>query len=135
MKYEEMLDQLYKALPEKTKKHERFEMPQAEALIQGSKTIVKNFGAILKIIKRDEKHLFKFLAKETATAASVDDAGRLILTGKFSHEQVNKLLQTYINQFVLCPECRRPDTHVMEKQGIRMMKCEACGALSSVKGL
>ncbi|MAG22240.1 MAG: translation initiation factor IF-2 subunit beta [Candidatus Diapherotrites archaeon] len=135
MKYENMLDRLYTALPEKTKKRERFEMPQAESFVQGTKTIVKNFGAILKIIKRDEKHLFKFLAKETATAASVDDLSRLILNGKFSQEQVNNLLQTYIKQFVLCPECSRPDTKVKEKQGVKMLKCEACGALSTVKGL
>jgi translation initiation factor 2 subunit 2 len=135
MRYEEMLDRLYSALPEKTKRQERFEMPKAESLIQGNKTIVKNFSAILKIINRNEKHLFKFLAKETATAASVDDSGRLILTGKFSQEQVNSLLQSYIKQFVLCPECKRPDTNVIEKQGIKMLKCEACGALSAVKGL
>ncbi len=135
MEYEKMLDRLYTALPEKTKKHERFEMPQADSFIQGNKTIVKNFSAILKTINRDERHLFKFLTKETATAASVDDAGRLILTGKFSQEQVNGLLQSYIKQFVLCPECLRPDTHTVEKQGVKMLRCEACGALSAVKGL
>jgi translation initiation factor 2 subunit 2 len=135
MKYEEMLDRLYGSLPEKTKKHERFEMPTADSFIQGNKTIVKNFASILKIINRDEKHLFKFLAKETATSASIDDAGRLILTVTFSQEQVNSLLHSYIRQFILCPECSRPDTHVTEKQGVKMLKCEACGAVSAVRGL
>lgn len=135
MEYEEMLDRIYDSLPEKTKKHERFEMPVADSFVQGNKTIVKNFSAILKTINRDERHLFKFLTKETATAASIDDSGRLILNGKFSQEQVNQLLRNYITQFVLCPECKRPDTHTIEKQGVKMLKCEACGAISSVRGL
>jgi len=135
VEYKKMLDRLYEALPEKTKKHERFEMPQADSFVQGTKTIVKNFSAILKTINRDEKHLFKFLTKETATAASVDESGRLILNGKFSQDQINTLLQSYIKQFVLCPECERPDTHAVEKQSVKMLKCEACGAVSAVKGL
>ncbi len=135
MQYEKMVDRLYDALPERTKKHERFEMPEAVSFIQGTKTVVKNFSAILKVVSRTEKHLFKFLTKETATAASVDESGRLILNGKFSQQQVNDLVKSYVKQFVLCPECDRPDTKVVEKQGIKMLKCEACGAISSVKGL
>jgi len=135
VKYEKMLDRLYESLPERTKKHERFEMPKAESFIQGNKTLVKNFSGILKTINRSEKHILKFFAKETATAANIDDAGRLVLNGKFQEGQVNKLFESYIKQFVLCPECSRPDTKVMEKQGVKMLKCEACGALSAVKGL
>ena len=135
MDYEKMVDRLYASLPAETKRHERFEMPQAESFVQGNKTFVRNFGNILKVIKRERKHLFKFLAKETATSAAIDGSGRLVLNGKFSREQVNKLVSDYISQFVLCPECKKPDTKVVEKQGVRMLKCEACGAISSVKGL
>lgn len=129
-----MLKGLYASLPEKTKRHERFQIPEADSFIQGNKTVVKNFSAITKVIGRNPKHLLKFLAKETATSASVDD-NRLVLNGKFGREQVNRLIASYITQFLLCPECKRPDTKVVEKQGVRMLKCEACGAISSVKGL
>ncbi len=135
MKYEEMLDRLYEALPERTKKHDRFEFPEALSFLQGNKTIIKNFPTIVKAINRDEKHLFKFITKETATAASVDESGRLVLNGKFYQQQVNDLVKSYFKQFILCPECDRPDTKVIEKQGIKMLKCEACGAVSAVKGL
>lgn len=135
MDYEKSLDRLYTSLPESTKKHDRFVMPEADSFMQGNKTIVKNFSLILKTVSRDQKHLFKYLVKETATSASIDENNRLVLNGKFSREQVNKLIESYISQFLLCPECKRPDTTVVEKQGVRMLKCEACGALSSVKGL
>jgi translation initiation factor 2 subunit 2 len=135
MDYEKMLDRLYASLPESTKKHERFELPPVDSFIQGKKTIVRNFPALLKAINRDGKHLFKFIAKETATSAAIDDNNRLVLSGKFDRNQVNGLVESYVSQFILCPECKRPDTHVAERQGIRVLKCEACGATSSVKGL
>lgn len=135
MEYEEMLDRVYAALPEKTKKHERFQMPEAESFIQGNRTIVKNFGQLLKSINRDSAHFCKFIARETATSNTIDEAGRLVLTGKFSRQQISDLVKSYVEQFVLCPECKKPDTKVVEKQGVRMLKCEACGAISAVKGL
>ncbi len=135
MEYEKMLDRLYASLPEKTRKRERFEMPVAESFMQGNKTIVRNFSHILKAINRDGRHMCKFLAKETATSATADSAGRLVLVGKFNAQQVNDLVSSYVTQFVLCPECKRPDTKVEERQGVRMLRCEACGALSAVKGL
>ena len=132
--YEHMLGKLYKALPEKGTQTERFEVPNPDSMIQGSKTIIKNFSAIVKAIKRDEKHLFKYVTKETASAGAVAD-GRLYLNGKFGYMQVNRFFQNYLNQFVYCPVCKKPDTHVMERQGVRQLKCEACGAVSSVAGL
>ncbi len=133
-----MLDRLYLSLPKEALNKERFEMPKAESFIQGTKTIIKNFSAILKAINRDDeqskRHLVKFFARETATAANIEE-NKIILGGKFSDFQVNDLLKSYITQFVLCPVCKKPDSHVIEKLGVKILKCEACGAISSIKGL
>lgn len=138
MEYEQMLDRLYLSLPQQSLNKERFEMPRAESFIQGTKTTIKNFTGILKAVNRDndqaKRHLSKYLARETATAANIEE-NKLVLSGKFSENQVNDLLKSYIEQFVLCPVCKKPDTHVIEKQGVKILKCEACGAISSVKGL
>jgi translation initiation factor 2 subunit 2 len=134
MEYEKMLDRIYAGLPKRTLSKERFEMPRAESLVQGKKTIIKNFSAIAKTIKRDEKHMFKFITKESASAGATEE-GRLILNGKFSETQINELIKNYITQFVLCPECKKPDTQIKVMRGVKVLKCEACGAISSVKGL
>ena len=134
MNYEKMLDRLYLSLPKEALTKERFTMPTIDSLIQGNKTIIRNFGQVLKTINRKEKHLFKFIIKETGTAATISE-GNLILNGKFSQQQVNNLFEAYIKRYVLCHECRRPDTHFIEQQGVKMLKCEACGAISPVKRL
>jgi translation initiation factor 2 subunit 2 len=134
MEYEKMLDRLYMSLPKHTLSKERFELPKIDSMIQGNKTIVKNFSQIAKTVKRDEKHLFKFITKEVATAATIEE-GRLILNGKFDEKQINNLFQNYFKQFVLCHECKKPDTKIIEHQRVKVLKCEACGAISPVKSL
>ena len=134
MNYDKMLDRLYLSLPKQALVKERFEVPKIDSLIQGKKTIIRNFGQIIKTINRKEKHLFKFITKETATAATISE-GMLILNGKFSQQQISNLFENYIKEYLLCHECGKPDTHFTYQQGVKIMKCEACGAVSPVKRL
>lgn len=134
MKYEEMLDKAYAELPAKTLNFERFEIPKADSFIQGKKTIIKNYASIVKDSRRDEKHFLKFMTKETATSA-IPEKERLILNTKINIIKINKIIESYFSQYVLCPECKKPDTKVIETKGAKMLQCEACGAISPVKGL
>ncbi len=132
--YEKMLTRARMLLPKRVLEKRRFEMPKVDSIIQGNRTIFRNFSEIAKIIRRDEKHFFKFITKELAVAGNIE-GGRLILNGKFTNYQIQKVVENYINTYVLCPECKRPDTHFIEEHGIKMLKCEACGAISPIKKL
>lgn len=134
MEYEKMLEHAYANLPAKTKNTERFEMPEPDSLVQGNKTIVKNFGQIINALHREQKHMLKFLTKETATSAVVAE-GKLILNSKFPYEQIKRFFGAYLKEYVLCHECGKPDTKFFEQHGVKMMKCEACGAVAPVKRL
>jgi len=127
-----MLSRLYMSLPEKTVAKERFEIPQFDSSVQGKKTIIRNYSQVLKTIKRDEKHFYKYFTKETATSAAIED-GKLTMTGKFYPDVINKLFMGYVNEYVLCHECKKPDTQIIERSGVKVLKCTACGALSPIK--
>ena len=127
-----MLSRLYTSLPKQTLSKERFEMPQADSLIQGPKTLVRNFEQIMKTLRREKAHAIKFLNKELATAAIMEE-DVLVLKGKFGQDKIQKALHEYLQRFVLCSECKKPDTKIMEQQGVKVLKCEACGAISPVK--
>ena len=132
MDYDAMLERAHKAIPKKNLGRERFEIPVMESFIQGNKTIIRNFEKTVKSLNRDPKHAFKFFVGEVATSSSMD-ADNLVLNGKFSGEEVQKIFREYVDRFVLCKECKKPDTKIMEQQGVKMLKCEACGALSAIK--
>lgn len=128
-----MIDRLYMSLPKEALSKERFEMPVVDSFNQGQKTVIKNFTAIIKTIRRDEKQVLKYLTKELATPISTEE-NRLILSGKFSQPQLQQAFEAYIKNFVLCKECNRPDTKISDRQGVKMLHCEACGAQQPLKG-
>ncbi len=131
MEYSKMLDRLYMSLPKGALGKERFEIPGLESHIQGNRTVVRNFSQALKTVRREERDFIKFVTKETATSA-ISERGMLTLNSKFSPKQINDLFGSFVKNFVLCRECKRPDTKIVEQHGVKVLKCEACGAASPV---
>ena len=130
--YNQMLDEARKKLPDIKKSNSRFELPKAVIDQTGRQTVIKNFSDIAKSLRREPKHIAKFLFKELAVAGSVSGAA-LTMQGKISRSLVDQRIGDYAKKFVLCHECGKPDTIMDKCQGIFFIKCEACGARRSVE--
>jgi translation initiation factor 2 subunit 2 len=130
--YEKLLDNIYKNLPKERVSTERFEIPKAEVSVVGSRTIIKNFKEICDKLNRDPNHLAKFLSKELAAPGNIEGE-RYIINSKISEKIINDKIKKYCENFVICKQCNRPDTRLVEfERGIYYMQCDACGARSPV---
>ena len=132
MEYDELLRKAKEQLPEVQVSRERFEIPKVKGHIEGSKTIIINFMAIVKIFRRDQEQLLKYLQRELATPAQIDGQ-RLILGRKLSSELINKKIEDFAKDFVICKECKKPDTQIIREDRILFLKCTACGARHPIK--
>lgn len=132
MKYEEMLNEGKKNLPEITEESKRFEIPKVEGHVEGNKTIITNFLQIADIFRRDPQHIIKYLQRELATPAYLDNR-RLVLGRKIGSSVVNQRIEAYAKEFVLCKECGKPDTQIIKEERVAVLKCTACGAKHSIK--
>jgi len=125
MEYELLLDKAYKNI----KPHEecgRFEVKKADSTIQGSKTIISNFMQISVCLRREPEHIAKFLFKNLATSGSTDGE-RLILDSRILPAHINEKISEYASEYVLCPNCKKPDTELIEENQRIYMRCLACG--------
>jgi len=129
--YTKLLERAYSNLPKTVGTGERFEIPKVVGIRVGRRTIVQNFGDISSVMNRDPHHLLKFLSREMATAASLDGS-RAIFQGKFDVGTVTRLLSIYAQRYVICPICNRPDTKIEKEGRYLFLRCEACGAKSSI---
>ena len=132
MEYEEMLESGLKKLPKSLHSKERFEIPKVSGHIQGNKTIINNFSEIVKTLNRQPEHLLKFLQRELATPATIENK-RLIFARKLSSSLINQKIELYTRIFVICPECGKPDTQMMKENKVLRLKCLACGAKHTIK--
>jgi len=132
MKYEKMLDKARKELPESMLKVERFEIPKVRGHIQGNRTIINNFHQIAAVLRRKTEHLLKYVLKELAAPGELKQSA-LIIGTKVSASKVNEKIKKYAEKFVICPECKKPDTKLVNEEGTVFIKCLACGAKHPVK--
>ena len=133
--YEELLE---KAMEELSKREivrrERFEIPRVSVIREGARTVVKNFAQIAKTLNRTEGHLYKYLVKSLGTAGFLE-GGRLVLQGKFSEDELQKEVNEYVELYVLCKECKSPDTEFVKEERVLMLRCLACGAKHPVRSI
>jgi translation initiation factor 2 subunit 2 len=132
--YEHLLKRARTRLPEIVSKRERLEIPKLHYAKIGMRTVILNFKEIADALDRDPQHLLKFLSGEMATAATMQ-GNRVIFQGKFQEDTFYRLMQRYLETFVVCPVCKRPDTKVVKEKRLSFLVCQACGARSSIKQL
>lgn len=130
--YEALLKRAHDMLPQKSLSTERLEVPKVLGHIQGNKTVISNFHAIADIIRRPQEHFLKYLLKELATSGEVSKTA-LMLGTKVPASRINDKVQQYLKDFVICPECKRPDTKLEKDDNVTFLKCSACGARHAVK--
>ena len=130
--YEQLLDEAYKKIKVVAASSDRFEIPKVQGKVQGKNTFITNINEISSYIRRPADHIAKFLQKELAVAAKLEK-DRLILKTMLNSAKVNEKIQLYVKEFVLCTECKKPDTEVISEKGIKFKHCLACGAKSPIR--
>jgi len=125
--YEKLLDDAYLKVKKVEGSGERFEIPKVEGMFQGKKTLITNFFAIASHLRRAPEHFQKYLLKELA-AAGVVEGERLVLNKKVPSSKINPKVEQYAKEFVICKECKKPDTQLVKEGRFTYLHCLACGA-------
>lgn len=125
MDYEALLNEAYKKV-KATNEYKRFEILKVKGHHEGIRTVISNFIQIAVCIRRTPEHLLKFLTKELASSGEIK-GDRLILSRRLSSRDINEKIEKYVNQFVLCSKCKKPDTELIEDKGKMFLRCLACG--------
>jgi translation initiation factor 2 subunit 2 len=130
--YDQLLKGAMQQMPKKDAEKKRFDVPKVVSFVQGNKTIIKNFADVLAALRRDGRHVAKYLMKQLATPGNID-AGTLVLQRKVEQAMVQRKLEDYIRDYVYCRVCGEPDTAIVKGGRLAFMKCEACGARAPAK--
>lgn len=140
--YEELINRAFQFLHGKNPAlasggsgRKKVSLPLPQVAREGTKkTVFLNFGAICKIIHRQQDHLLAYMSAELGTTGNIQDGGRLVIKGRFGAEGIANVLKRYMLEYVICISCRSPDTVLMRDANTRLyfVSCETCGAKRSV---
>ncbi|MFW9805432.1 MAG: translation initiation factor IF-2 subunit beta [Candidatus Thorarchaeota archaeon] len=132
--YDKLLERARSQVPEDAfkKSGERFKVPEVQLIVQGNRSIWQNFQEIINILNRPGKEVLKFVSQQLGTAGNIEGSNALF-NGKFNQEQVDDVLNRYIDSYVICPVCTRPDTEISKVSNAYYLVCSACGARTSIR--
>ena len=127
-----MLKLAKEKLPKVQSKSERFVVPKVQGHVEGNKTILINVFQIASLLARQPEHILKYLQRELATPGFYQEK-RLIFGRKLKSVMINEKMRKYVELFVLCDSCAKPDTKLIQEGDILYKKCMACGGKDLVQ--
>ena len=130
--YEQLLNRAYEKVIVVSGSGERFEIPPIEGHFAGKKTILTNFFQIASHVRRDPEHFLKHLLKELAVKGFTE-GDRVVINAKVPSKKINPKIEKYVEEFVICKECKKPDTELEKSGKTTILHCLACGAKHSVR--
>jgi translation initiation factor 5 len=99
----------------------------------GIKTVLPNLSDVAQALKRDSAEVNKFFGTELGAQTTYSsESDRAVVNGAHTDATLQGLMHKYIELFVLCPNCRLPETEYKIKSGAVYHKCMACGAKEMV---
>jgi translation initiation factor 2 subunit 2 len=125
--YEALLERARAKLPPVRTDSERFQVPEPDVMTDGKNTVIRNFQEIASVLRREPEHLIGYLAKEFG-CPGVLDLPRGVLKSRLTKDQIAQRIREYTQKYVICSECKRPDTHLQKEGRFTLLICEACGA-------
>jgi translation initiation factor 2 subunit 2 len=125
--YQALLERAREKLPPVRTGGERFQVPEPDVMTDGKNTVVRNFQEITGVLRREPAHVIGYLAKEFG-CPGVLDLPRGVLKSRLTKDQIAQRLREYTAKYVICSECKRPDTHLQKEGRLTLLVCEACGA-------
>jgi translation initiation factor 2 beta subunit (eIF-2beta)/eIF-5 len=113
-----------------TDPHYRYEMEQLLIQPQKGRVALPNLSIVAKHLHRPQSHILKWMGHTLSCGIIQPEE----LQGVHSPVAVQDALYTYIQEFVLCPKCHLPETHLaVGPTGALCHKCHSCGAQMPTK--
>lgn len=117
----------------------RYKMPSLQTKIEGKgngiKTVIPNMSDVSRALSRPPTYPTKFFGCELGAQTTFDDkADRYIVNGAHDATRLRELLDAFIEKFVLCAECKNPETDLIITPRTEdiFRDCKACGARTGV---
>ncbi|KAE8233396.1 hypothetical protein CF326_g1564 [Tilletia indica] len=116
----------------------RYKMPLLQTKIEGKgngiKTVIANMTDIARALSRPPTYPTKYFGYELGALTKFEEkADRYIVNGAHDANRLRELLDTFIDKFVLCGDCKNPETDLkFTKDGNILRDCKACGKRTAV---
>lgn len=116
----------------------RYKMPLIQAKTEGSgngiKTNILNLNDVATALARPASYVLKYFGFELGAQTTIDAKNeRYLINGVHDTKQLQDTLDGFIEKFVLCLQCKNPETVLEIISGDNLQRdCKACGKITPI---
>jgi len=121
-----LIDKLYAELDDIGSNSKKIAIDRPDVSSANKRTFLKNFRNICLKLNRDEEDVRAFFEKELKTAVTINQDGAMVITGMYKQNGITTILTNYINEFIMCKQCKSCDTNLIKEKKILYLNCNKC---------
>ncbi|GMM28849.1 translation initiation factor eIF5 [Martiniozyma asiatica (nom. inval.)] len=115
----------------------RYKMPllqiKKEGRGNGVRTSIENIEEVARALARPVNYVIKYFGFELGTQTAIDAKNeRYLINGHHEANDLQDILDGFINKFVLCLACKNPETVLEISKDDVKRDCKACGKITMV---
>eukprot|EP01132_Coremiostelium_polycephalum_P002486 gene2486-3077_t len=114
----------------------RYKMQALQAKVEGKgngvKTVIVNLPTIARDLDRPPEYPTKFFEIVIGSRTHVE-GDKYSVGGEHTADKLASILDMFIEKYVLCPQCKNPETKFLFAQKTLRLKCAACGEKSPLE--
>ncbi|KAL8945761.1 MAG: hypothetical protein Q9222_007742 [Ikaeria aurantiellina] len=108
-------------------------LSKVEGKGNGIKTVIVNLSSVAGSLSRPPSYVIKYFGFELGAQTNINPSDdRWIINGSHEASKLQDYLDGFISRFVLCKNCKNPETDVVFKDDRILLDCKACGQRSNV---
>lgn len=90
-------------------------------------TILDNFDTFCNELIFDPRLLIKIIGKILSCKSGINKNRQYYLQGQYDDTQIKEVTYEFIQNYLLCANCNKPEINLKYKNGKIKQKCKACG--------
>lgn len=91
-------------------------------------TILQNFDSFCQELIFDANILLRILGKKLSCKTGIDKStSKYYLQGEYTGSQIKEIVYNFIQNYLLCAMCDKPEVRLKYKKNKIKQKCNACG--------
>ena len=127
-----LINKFYIELNNKSNSTKKMIIEKQEVVSANKKTFITNFLIICNKLNREVDDIKKYIETELNAKTSISQNGELIIVGVFKQSGIQKIISSYVSQYISCKQCNSCNTEIIKENRINFIFCNKCKAKWSI---
>ena len=129
---ESLLNRFYTQVAEKMQQSSSVSINALKVKSENKKTYISEFTKLCAELNRPQLEVMNYIRDELQASISISEKGDAVVIGMYKQHKINEKVKKYIEEHVMCSQCKSLNTEIKKIDRVHTMCCNKCSAKRSL---